>query len=102
MVYIKGLVFPRGECVVMRQTAMHLKYVFCSEQHQQFVRCHCRVQFGLVFFAMAILVAICLSLGNRSEGELSAYSVFNPNCERLLGQMTAEHFERDVLRRRID
>ncbi|RCN37228.1 hypothetical protein ANCCAN_16869 [Ancylostoma caninum] len=68
---------------------------------------------------MAILVAICLSLGNRSDGErrhsiqysntcdvfsrrLSAYSVFNPNCERLLGQMTAEHFERDMLRRRID
>ncbi|VDO31845.1 unnamed protein product [Haemonchus placei] len=34
--------------------------------------------------------------------KMSAYSVFNPNCERLLGQMTAEHFERDVLRRRID
>ncbi|KAK6015819.1 hypothetical protein OSTOST_18706 [Ostertagia ostertagi] len=47
-------------------------------------------------------LAICLSLGNRREGEMSAYSVFNPNCERLLGQMTAEHFERDVLRRRID
>ncbi|VDN32176.1 unnamed protein product [Cylicostephanus goldi] len=79
---------------------------------------------------MSILIAICLGLGNRSEGEsafdgmssnvlhdqmflevictpsslfqLSAYSVFNPHCERLLGQMTAEHFERDVLRRRID
>ncbi|VDO71930.1 unnamed protein product [Heligmosomoides polygyrus] len=34
--------------------------------------------------------------------QMSAYSVFNPNCERLLGQMTAEHFERDVLRRRVD
>lgn len=28
---------------------------------------------------------------------MSAYSVFNPNCEQLLGQMTAEHFERDML-----
>lgn len=60
------------------------------------------VQFGLVFFVASILLAICLSLGNRAEGEMSAYSVFNPNCERLLGQMTAEHFERDVLRRRVD
>ncbi|XGW01191.1 hypothetical protein V3C99_013843 [Haemonchus contortus] len=60
------------------------------------------VQFGLVFFTISILLAICLSLGTRHEGEMSAYSVFNPNCERLLGQMTAEHFERDVLRRRID
>ncbi|VDL83403.1 unnamed protein product [Nippostrongylus brasiliensis] len=47
-------------------------------------------------------MAIWLSLGTRSEGEISAYSVFNPNCERLLGQMTAEHFERDVLRRRVN
>ncbi|WKY11158.1 hypothetical protein Q1695_003032 [Nippostrongylus brasiliensis] len=59
-------------------------------------------QFGLVFFAVSLLMAIWLSLGTRSEGEISAYSVFNPNCERLLGQMTAEHFERDVLRRRVN
>uniref|UniRef100_A0A0K0CVT0 SAYSvFN domain-containing protein n=1 Tax=Angiostrongylus cantonensis TaxID=6313 RepID=A0A0K0CVT0_ANGCA len=59
-------------------------------------------QFGLVFFAASVLIAICLCLGDRNEGEMSAYSVFNPNCERLLGQITAEHFERDVLRRRID
>lgn len=28
------------------------------------------VQFGLVFFVASILLAICLSLGNRAEGEL--------------------------------
>ncbi|CAJ0939990.1 unnamed protein product, partial [Mesorhabditis belari] len=46
------------------------------------------------------LIAICLGLGQRKDGEISAYSVFNENCERLLGQMTAEHFERDVLQKR--
>jgi len=37
----------------------------------------------------------------RKPGEMSAYSVFNPNCERLAGQMTAEHFENELLRRNL-
>ncbi|KAH7730900.1 Protein C13F10.5 [Aphelenchoides avenae] len=58
-----------------------------------------KVEFGLVYFLSSLFVALFLNLGVRKEGEVSAYSVFNPNCERLLGQMTGEHFERDVLRR---
>ncbi|CAJ0582520.1 unnamed protein product, partial [Mesorhabditis spiculigera] len=53
--------------------------------------------FGSVFFVFSALITICLGLGQRAEGELSAYSVFNENCERLPGQMTAEHFEPDEL-----
>uniref|UniRef100_A0A5S6QEC7 SAYSvFN domain-containing protein n=1 Tax=Trichuris muris TaxID=70415 RepID=A0A5S6QEC7_TRIMR len=30
---------------------------------------------------------------NETGRQLSAYSVFNPNCQRLPGQITAEHFE---------
>ncbi|EJW88880.1 hypothetical protein WUBG_00209 [Wuchereria bancrofti] len=37
----------------------------------------------------------------RKSGELSAYSIFNPHCERLPGTLTAEHFERDLLKRKI-
>ncbi|CAI4225089.1 unnamed protein product [Auanema sp. JU1783] len=58
------------------------------------------MEFGAVFFVFSLLCAICLSLGKRNDNEISAYSVFNPNCERLLGQMTAEHFERDLLKKR--
>ncbi|CAD6191637.1 unnamed protein product [Caenorhabditis auriculariae] len=58
-------------------------------------------QFGMVFFVLAALTAICLNLGQRDRDQPSAYSVFNENCERLPGQMTAEHFERDVLQRRV-
>ncbi|PAV64479.1 hypothetical protein WR25_07052 [Diploscapter pachys] len=58
------------------------------------------LEFGIVFFLVSIFMAIGLSLGQRNSNEMSAYSVFNPNCERLLGQMTAEHFERDVLQQR--
>uniref|UniRef100_A0A915EJX9 SAYSvFN domain-containing protein n=1 Tax=Ditylenchus dipsaci TaxID=166011 RepID=A0A915EJX9_9BILA len=57
-------------------------------------------EFGCVYFILSLFLLMLLNLGVRKEGEASAYSVFNPNCERLLGQMTGEHFERDVLRRR--
>ncbi|GMT12473.1 hypothetical protein PFISCL1PPCAC_3770 [Pristionchus fissidentatus] len=58
------------------------------------------IEFGSVFFVFACLTAICLGLGSKRQGEISAYSVFNSNCERLLGSMTAEHFERDMLNRK--
>ncbi|TKR86799.1 hypothetical protein L596_011317 [Steinernema carpocapsae] len=57
------------------------------------------IEFGAVFFIASLIVLLMLNLGTRSEGEASAYSVFNPNCERLLGQMTAEHFENALLKR---
>ncbi|CAD5223136.1 unnamed protein product [Bursaphelenchus xylophilus] len=56
-----------------------------------------KVEFGCVYFMLSLFILMFLNLGVRAEGELSAYSVFNPNCHRLLGQMTSEHFERDIL-----
>jgi len=66
----------------------------------QILAAHAR--FGLVYFILSALLIMFLNLGSRADGELSAYSVFNPGCERLLGQMTAEHFERDMLMVRRD
>uniref|UniRef100_A0AC35EZB3 SAYSvFN domain-containing protein n=1 Tax=Panagrolaimus sp. PS1159 TaxID=55785 RepID=A0AC35EZB3_9BILA len=57
-------------------------------------------QFGIVYFIFSLFIFLFLNLGSRKEGELSAYSVFNPNCERLLGSLTAEQFERDMMIRR--
>lgn len=58
-----------------------------------------KAEFGLVYLILSLFMLMFLNLGVRREGELSAYSVFNPNCERLLGQITNEHFERDMLMR---
>ncbi|CAB3397443.1 unnamed protein product [Caenorhabditis bovis] len=58
------------------------------------------IEFGLVFFIIAALMFVYHNTGRRKRGELSAYSVFNKECERLPGQLTAEHFERDMLRQR--
>ena len=41
--------------------------------------------FALVFILITIIALIFLNLGERKPGELSAYSVFNPNQERILG-----------------
>ncbi|KAE9553122.1 hypothetical protein FO519_003675 [Halicephalobus sp. NKZ332] len=54
------------------------------------------IEFGLVYFSFSVIMIFLLNLGSRKEGELSAYSVFNPNCERLLGQFTSEEFERNL------
>uniref|UniRef100_A0A914R8Z2 SAYSvFN domain-containing protein n=1 Tax=Parascaris equorum TaxID=6256 RepID=A0A914R8Z2_PAREQ len=59
------------------------------------------MEFGFVFFIFSLLMAVILNLGQREPDEPSPYSVFNPNCERLLGTLTAEHFERDLLGRNV-
>ena len=41
---------------------------------------------------LTIICLIFLNLGKRKPGELSAYSVFNPNQERILGTMTVNDF----------
>jgi hypothetical protein len=58
-------------------------------------------QLGLAL-AYLLISALCLVYFStrtraRRPGELSAYSVFNPNCERINGTLTAEQFEREIL-----
>ena len=51
-----------------------------------------KYNFGAVYFMITIIVLIFLNLGERKPGELSAYSVFNPNHERILGSMSSNNF----------
>lgn len=51
-----------------------------------------KYNFGAVYFMITIIVLIFLNLGQRKPGELSAYSVFNPNHERILGSMSNNNF----------
>ena len=55
--------------------------------------------FGIVYLTSSIIGAIFLNLGKRREGEMSAYSVFNPGCKRLDGTFSSDDFERNVLHR---
>jgi hypothetical protein len=54
--------------------------------------------FGAVYFIISILCAMCINTrtGPKKQGEISAYSVFNPNCEAIDGTLKAEQFEREI------
>ena len=45
-----------------------------------------------VYFMLTIIALIFLNLGQRKPGELSAFSVFNPNNERILGSLANNNF----------
>jgi len=58
------------------------------------------VEFGAVYFIFSLLCLVYFTTRSgpprdRREGP-SAYSVFNPGCERLEGTFTTEQFEREL------
>ncbi|XP_062621557.1 SAYSvFN domain-containing protein 1-like [Saccostrea cucullata] len=57
------------------------------------------LQFGAVFFVVSMIFFIYYNTrtDKRKQNKLSAYSVFNPNCERIDGTFTSEQFEKELL-----
>lgn len=53
---------------------------------------------GPVYVVTTIFLGIFLNLGQRREGEWSAYSIFNAGMRRLPGQMTAEDLDGQLRR----
>ncbi|XP_068433103.1 SAYSvFN domain-containing protein 1-like [Clinocottus analis] len=57
------------------------------------------IEFGLPFFVISLFYWLYEGLSSpadREPGELSAYSVFNPDCQPLLGALTAEQLEGEM------
>lgn len=56
------------------------------------------VQFVAVFVVLTLFYVMYANMRSdeKKPGEPSAYSVFNPNCERIDGSLTAEQFEREL------
>ncbi|XP_013775459.1 uncharacterized protein LOC106460314 [Limulus polyphemus] len=56
------------------------------------------LEFGAVFFVFSIFYFMYRNFRKttRKPGELSAYSVFNPNYEAIQGTLKAEQFEREL------
>lgn len=59
-----------------------------------------RLEFGIVYVVVSSFVIIYFntSTGKKKKNTVSAYSVFNPNVERLPGQLTAEQLEKSMVR----
>lgn len=55
-------------------------------------------QFGAVYFAVSTLYILWRNTrtGPKQRGEISAYSVFNPECKRIDGTISAEQFENEI------
>ncbi|KPP73243.1 SAYSvFN domain-containing protein 1-like [Scleropages formosus] len=57
------------------------------------------LDFGLPFFLISLFYWLYEGLRSptvRQPGELSAYSVFNPDCQPILGTLTAEQLEGEM------
>ncbi|CRK88943.1 CLUMA_CG002600, isoform A [Clunio marinus] len=61
------------------------------------------LKFGSVFFIISLLIGICINTRVKPKGvrEVSAYSVFNENCEAIDGTFKAEMFEKQLGLRRL-
>lgn len=57
-----------------------------------------KLEFGLVYFVCSLLVIIYLNTNVGKKSKVSAYSVFNPNFERIQGTVTAEQLERNLIK----
>ncbi|KAH8363367.1 hypothetical protein KR084_009075 [Drosophila pseudotakahashii] len=57
-----------------------------------------KLSFGLVFLMFSALFGIYFNTRTdpKKGNELSAYSVFNKNCESIDGTLKAEQFEREI------
>ncbi|XP_022187352.1 uncharacterized protein LOC111046161 [Nilaparvata lugens] len=56
-------------------------------------------EFGAVYFVISLMVILYKNTrtGPKKAGELSAYSVFNPNCEAIEGTLDAEQLQKELL-----
>ena len=59
--------------------------------------------FGIVYFTTSLFALIWLNLGTkkRKQGELSAYSVFNENCQNIEGTLTGEQFDAEIRHKKL-
>ncbi len=58
------------------------------------------LEFGIVYFLVSSILIMYFNTGDRKKRRgLSAYSVFNPNMERIHGTVTAEQLQNNMLGR---
>lgn len=58
-----------------------------------------RIEFGAIYFILSSLCLIWINTRTspKKKGEVSAYSVFNPDCKSIDGTLKAEQFEREIM-----
>jgi hypothetical protein len=59
------------------------------------------VGFGSLWIIISLFISIFVNLGERKEGEISAYSVFNDGFTKIMGTISADQFENEILHRQV-
>jgi hypothetical protein len=79
--FVKG-VSVRSAVLTLAWAALWLCSIYCFSM-------------GSLFLMLSLLVAMFANFDDRKAHTLSAYSIFNIGCQRILGTMTAEQFEKE-------
>lgn len=83
-----------SESLKLKIIKLSLKFLLWAILFAIFIR----FEFGVVYLVVSLLVIIYLNTGVRKKkGHLSAYSVFNPNLERIEGTVTAEQLQKNLM-----
>eukprot|EP00299_Pterocystis_sp_00344_P009614 c4100_g1_i1.p1 GENE.c4100_g1_i1~~c4100_g1_i1.p1 ORF type:complete len:137 (+),score=21.77 c4100_g1_i1:27-437(+) len=53
-------------------------------------------EFGTIFFIVSSIAFVWFNLGEKKPGEASAYSIFNQNFSRLLGDKDWQQIENEI------
>ncbi|VEN63962.1 unnamed protein product [Callosobruchus maculatus] len=73
-------------------------YILCFSLWSILYVIFIKLQFGTVYLIVSCLIGMYLNTRTKPKvpGEVSAYSVFNANCESIDGTLKAEQFEREI------
>nr|CAH7718648.1 unnamed protein product [Callosobruchus chinensis] len=73
-------------------------YILCCSLWSILYVIFIKLQFGTVYLIVSCLIGMYLNTRTKPKapGEVSAYSVFNENCESIDGTLKAEQFEREI------
>lgn len=84
----------QSQCIMLRIVTYLLYFLLWATLYIIAIQ----YEFGAVYFILSTLIFICLNTRSKPKksGELSAYSVFNPNCKAIEGTLDASQFEREI------
>lgn len=85
---------PLLKCSLLDYVYYCLCFVLWATIYAIFIK----LQFGTVYLLLSGLIGMYLNTTTRPKkrNEVSAYSVFNKNCESIPGTLKAEQFEREM------
>lgn len=79
-------------------TLDYIYYLLCFVLWATLYAIFIKLQFGTVYLLVSGLILMYFNTrtGPKRRDEVSAYSVFNKNCESIPGTLKAEQFEREM------